>query len=228
MRIVLVGPPGAGKGTQARFLAENASVPHISTGDLFRAHIDQGTPLGKQAKQFMDRGELVPDEVTVGMARYRLSQPDTAGGFLLDGFPRTVAQAEALDRELKSDRRGLDAVLALEIPAEEAVIRIAGRRVCPGNSSQHVFHVVYNPPKVDGVCDACGGELRHRDDDSEETARKRLEIYRVQTEPIIEFYTSQRLVVTISALGTVDAVTERAMRALADARAAHASVAPGT
>lgn len=213
MRIVLVGPPGAGKGTQAAYLAKNLAIPHISTGDLFRANISQGTELGKQAKAYMDAGQLVPDEVTIGMARDRMNQPDAGNGFLLDGFPRNVAQAEALDEALKTDGVKLDAVLDLEVPEDEVVKRIAGRRICR-NDSSHVFHVTYSRPQQDGVCDVCGGELYQRDDDSEETVRKRLEVYHTQTEPIIDYYKAQGLVVTISALGKVAEVTGRAMDAL--------------
>ncbi|UUN28636.1 adenylate kinase [Streptomyces sp. FIT100] len=219
MRIVLVGPPGAGKGTQAAFLARNLSIPHISTGDLFRANISQGTELGRQAKAYMDAGNLVPDEVTVGMAKDRMEQPDAANGFLLDGFPRNVAQAEALDEMLETEGMKLDAVLDLEVPEDEVVKRIAGRRVCR-NESAHVFHVTYSPPKHEGVCDACGGDLYQRDDDSEETVRRRLEVYHTQTEPIIDYYKAQGLVVTISALGKVNEVTERAMEALQGDQAA--------
>ncbi|TGB08178.1 adenylate kinase [Streptomyces sp. MZ04] len=213
MRIVLVGPPGAGKGTQAAFLAKNLSIPHISTGDLFRANISQGTELGKQAKAFMDAGNLVPDEVTIGMAKDRMAQPDAEGGFLLDGFPRNVSQAEALDASLKADGQQLDAVLDLEVPEDEVVKRIAGRRICR-NDSSHVFHVTYSKPKTEGVCDVCGGELYQRGDDKEETVRKRLDVYHRETEPIIDHYKTQGLVVTISALGKVDEVTKRAMDAL--------------
>ncbi|ORT59644.1 adenylate kinase [Streptomyces sp. CB03238] len=219
MRIVLVGPPGAGKGTQAAFLAKNLSIPHISTGDLFRANISQGTELGKQAKAYMDAGNLVPDEVTIGMAKDRMEQPDAVNGFLLDGFPRNVAQAEALDAMLVGEGMKLDAVLDLEVEEDEVVKRIAGRRICR-NDSAHVFHVTYAPPKTEGVCDACGGELYQRDDDSEETVRKRLEVYHTQTEPIIDYYKAQGLVVTISALGKVDEVTGRAMAALRGEKAA--------
>jgi adenylate kinase len=213
MRIVLVGPPGAGKGTQAAFLAKNLSIPHISTGDLFRANISQGTELGKQAKAYMDAGNLVPDEVTIGMAKDRMEQPDAEGGFLLDGFPRNVSQAESLDETLAAESMKLDAVLDLEVPEDEVVKRIAGRRICRKDSS-HVFHVVYKQPAVEGVCDVCGGELYQREDDSETTVRKRLEVYHTQTEPIIDYYREQGLVVTISALGKVDEVTARAMAAL--------------
>ncbi|MEW2420963.1 adenylate kinase [Streptomyces nigra] len=213
MRIVLVGPPGAGKGTQAAFLANNLSIPHISTGDLFRANISQQTDLGKLAKSYMDAGNLVPDEVTIGMAKDRMEQPDAEHGFLLDGFPRNVSQTEALDEMLSAAGMKLDAVLDLEVPEDEVVKRIAGRRVCRKDSS-HVFHVTYSPPKQEGVCDVCGGELYQRDDDSEETVRKRLEVYHTQTEPIIDYYKAQGLVVTISALGKVEDVTARAMQAL--------------
>ncbi|WP_058046818.1 adenylate kinase [Streptomyces roseifaciens] len=213
MRIVLVGPPGAGKGTQAAYLAKNLAIPHISTGDLFRANISQGTPLGQKAQEYMRAGQLVPDEVTIGMAKDRMGKEDAAGGFLLDGFPRNLAQAEALDAILKDDDLKLDAVLDLEVPEDEVVKRIAGRRMCRKDSS-HIFHVIYNPPKTEGVCDACGGELYQREDDREETVRKRLEVYHTETEPIIDYYKAQGLVVTIPALGKVAEVTERAMAAL--------------
>ncbi|MEU9546712.1 MULTISPECIES: adenylate kinase [Streptomyces] len=213
MRIVLVGPPGAGKGTQAVRLAEKLRVPHISTGDLFRANISQQTELGKLAKSYMDAGNLVPDEVTIAMVKDRMEQPDAEGGFLLDGFPRNVQQAEALDQLLETEGIKLDAVLVLEVPEDEVVKRIAGRRICR-NDSSHVFHVTYNPPKTEGVCDVCGGELYQREDDSEETVRTRLEVYHTQTEPIIAYYKAQGLVVTISSLGPVDKITQRALKAL--------------
>ncbi|MEU2231404.1 adenylate kinase [Streptomyces vietnamensis] len=213
MRIVLVGPPGAGKGTQAAYLAKNLGIPHISTGDLFRANISQGTPLGVEAQSYMKAGQLVPDSVTIGMAEDRMRQADAEGGFLLDGFPRNVAQAEALDAFLKASGIELDAVLDLEVPEDEVVKRIAGRRICR-NDSSHVFHVSYNAPKTEGVCDVCGGELYQRDDDNEETVRKRLAVYHTETEPIIDYYRSQDLVATISALGKVDEVTAKAMDAL--------------
>ncbi|MEC4018973.1 adenylate kinase [Streptomyces sp. H27-D2] len=213
MRIVLVGPPGAGKGTQAAYLAENLSIPHISTGDLFRANISQGTPLGQQAQEYMKSGRLVPDEVTIGMAQDRMEQPDTSDGFLLDGFPRNLRQAEVLDEILQSKGQKLNAVLDLEVPEEEVVKRIAGRRTCRTDSS-HTFHVIYSPPKAEGVCDTCGGELYQREDDSEDTVRKRLEVYHSDTEPIVDYYKAQGLVVTISALGKVAEVTRKAMDAI--------------
>ncbi len=214
MRIVLVGPPGAGKGTQAAYLAKNLAIPHISTGDLFRANMSQGTPLGQEAKEYMNAGRLVPDSVTIGMAEDRMRQEDAAGGFLLDGFPRNLAQAEALDEFLKADGLALDAVLDLEVPEDEVVKRIAGRRTCRTDSS-HTFHVIYSPPQREGVCDKCGGELYQREDDSEDTVRKRLEVYHSETEPIVDHYKAQGLVVTISALGKVAEVTGRAMEAIA-------------
>ncbi|WP_419997227.1 adenylate kinase [Streptomyces boninensis] len=213
MRIVLVGPPGAGKGTQAAYLAKNLSIPHISTGDLFRANISQETELGLEAKSYMDAGQLVPDEITIGMAKDRMEQPDAENGFLLDGFPRNVSQAVALDEMLQTESMNLDAVLDLEVPEEEVVKRIAGRRICR-NDSSHVFHVEYSAPKTEGVCDTCGGELYQRDDDSEDTVRRRLEVYHQQTEPIIDYYKAQGLVTTISAMGPVAEVTQRAMDAL--------------
>ncbi|MFJ2776108.1 MULTISPECIES: adenylate kinase [unclassified Kitasatospora] len=213
MRIVLVGPPGAGKGTQAHLLAKTLSIPHISTGDLFRANIGQGTPLGLEAKSYMDAGRLVPDEVTIGMAKDRMLQPDAANGFLLDGFPRNLGQAEALDGFLAEQGIKLDGVLDLEVPEDEVVRRIAGRRLCRKDGG-HVFHVDYNPPKTEGVCDECGGELYQRSDDTEEKVRTRLEVYHTETEPIIEYYAQQGLVATIPALGKVDEVTQRAIEAL--------------
>jgi adenylate kinase len=213
MRIVLVGPPGAGKGTQAAFLAKNLSIPHISTGDLFRANISQGTDLGLKAKEYTDAGRLVPDEITIGMAIDRMQQPDAEGGFLLDGFPRNVGQAEALDAFLAGAGIALDAVLDLEVPEEEVVKRIAGRRLCR-NNDKHLFHVDYTPPAVEGVCDECGGELYQRSDDTAEKVRIRLEEYHSKTEPIIDYYKQQGLVQTISALGKVGDVTARAMEAL--------------
>ncbi|MET3986683.1 adenylate kinase [Streptomyces sp. PvR034] len=213
MRIVLVGPPGAGKGTQATVLAETLSIPHISTGDLFRANISQKTELGQRAQAYMSKGDLVPDEVTIDMAKDRMEQPDAANGFLLDGFPRNVSQAEALDVILKAQGIKLDAVLDLEVEEDEVVKRIAGRRTCR-NDNKHIFHVDYAPPKVEGVCDVCGGELYLREDDSEATVRNRLDVYHTQTEPIIDFYKAQGLLVTIPALGEVKDVTQRAMDAL--------------
>ncbi|UCM89886.1 adenylate kinase [Streptomyces marincola] len=213
MRIVLVGPPGAGKGTQATLLAEHLAIPHISTGDLFRANIRQGTELGRQVDAILREGGLVPDEVTVAMAADRMAQPDAANGFLLDGFPRNITQAKALDELLAESGTKLNAVLDLEVPEEEVVRRIAGRRTCRKDSS-HTFHVENKPPRAEGVCDVCGGELYQREDDQEGTVRKRLAVYHEETEPIIGYYGEQGLVSTISALAPVPEVTRRALEAL--------------
>ncbi|MDT0322483.1 adenylate kinase [Streptomyces millisiae] len=213
MRIVLVGPPGAGKGTQAALLAQHLDIPHISTGDLFRANISQGTELGRQVESILRSGGLVPDEVTIAMAADRMAKPDAEDGFLLDGFPRNIGQAKALDALLEEQGQRLDAVLDLEVPEEEVVKRIAGRRTCRKDSS-HTFHVEYKKPEVEGVCDECGGELYQRDDDHEETVRKRLAVYHEETEPIIDYYREQGLVVTITALAPVPEVTRRALAAL--------------
>lgn len=208
MRAVLVGPPGAGKGTQAQILASDLSIPKVSTGDIFRANVSGGTELGKQAKSFMDRGDLVPDEVTNAMVRDRLAQSDAREGFLLDGFPRNVAQAEELNKILDDLGQRLDAVLELRVDEEEVVKRLSGRRSC--RNCGHAQHVLYDPPRAEGVCDACGGELFQREDDREETIRRRLEVYREQTAPLVSFYNDAGLLATIQATGSVEDVTERA------------------
>jgi adenylate kinase len=212
VRVVLVGPPGAGKGTQAQFIASRLSIPKISTGDIFRANVSGGTELGKLAKGYMDRGDLVPDEVTVAMVRDRLSEDDAQEGFLLDGFPRNVPQAEILKKMLAEFGTGLDLVLELVVDDEEVVRRLAGRRTC--RSCGKVWHVDFDPPAVPGVCDACGGELFQRDDDREETIRHRLEVYQEQTSPLISFYADEGILVGGDATGPVEEVTQRAMSAL--------------
>jgi adenylate kinase len=212
MRLVLVGPPGAGKGTQAEFISAHLSVPKISTGDIFRANVSQGTPLGKEAKKYMDAGDLVPDEITVGMVSDRLTDEDTAKGFLLDGFPRNVPQARTLDELLLAADSPLDVVLELVVDDDEVVRRLSGRRTC--RSCGHIWHVDFDPPTVEGVCDSCGGELFQRDDDKPETIRHRLEVYYEQTAPLVSYYAEQRLLVGIDAMGPVDDVTERAISAL--------------
>jgi len=215
MRLVLVGPPGAGKGTQAEFIADRFSIPKISTGDIFRANVSGGTELGKLAKQYMDAGDLVPDEVTIAMVRDRLGEPDAAAGFLLDGFPRNVAQAYELDSILGDLGASLDVVLELEVDNEEVVKRLSGRRTC--RKCGHIWHVEYDPTKVDGVCDKCGGELLQRDDDKAETVRHRLDVYAEQTSPLVEFYSGRGQLVVVDALGPVEDVTERAITALIEA-----------
>ncbi|GGM94646.1 adenylate kinase [Thermopolyspora flexuosa] len=212
MRVVLVGPPGAGKGTQAQFIASHLSIPKISTGDIFRANVSGGTPLGKLAKEYMDRGDLVPDEVTIAMVRDRLSEDDAQAGFLLDGFPRNVPQAEVLKKMLADWGVALDAVLELKVDDEEVIRRLSGRRTC--RSCGKVWHIVFDPPSTEGRCDACGGELFQRDDDREETIRRRLEVYQEQTAPLISFYTDEQILVSVDATGPVDEVTQRAMAVL--------------
>lgn len=214
MRAVLVGPPGAGKGTQAQILAAELSIPKVSTGDIFRANVSGGTELGKKAKEYMDRGDLVPDEVTNAMVKDRLAQDDATGGFLLDGFPRNVPQAETLKGMLRDLDTRLDVVLELRVDENEVVRRLSGRRSCP--QCGRVYHVEYDAPKVDGRCDDDGAELYQRDDDREETIRHRLKVYREQTAPLVEYYEKEGLLATIAATGPVAEVTGRAMAAIED------------
>ena len=212
MRLILVGPPGAGKGTQAVQLAKHYKIPHISTGDIFRANLKNGTELGKQAQSFMDRGELVPDSVTNEMVKDRLGNSDVANGFLLDGFPRNTYQAEFLDGILKAKNMPLDAVLELKIDHAEIIKRLSGRRTCRGCGASS--HIEFEKPKMAGVCDKCQGELYQREDDKEEVISRRLEIYSEQTEPIISFYKSAGLLKNISALGEVSEITKNAIAIL--------------
>jgi adenylate kinase len=213
VRLVLVGPPGAGKGTQAQFIAKQRGIPKISTGDIFRANVSQGTELGLAAKKYMDAGDLVPDHVTIDMVRLRLAEPDAAAGFLLDGFPRNVPQAEVLDdilREVNDTK--LDVILELVVDDDEVVRRLSGRRTC--RNCNHVWHIDFDPPSADGVCDHCGGELYQRDDDREETIRHRLDVYAEQTAPLVAFYARRGVLVGLDATGPVDDVTDRALEAL--------------
>lgn len=212
MRIVLVGPPGAGKGTQAQFIASHLSIPKISTGDIFRTNVNQGTELGREARAYMDRGDLVPDSVTIAMVRDRLAEGDAADGFLLDGFPRTLHQAKVLDEILDEMGGRLDVVVELVVDDDEVVRRLSGRRTC--RVCGRVWHLDFDPPKLDGVCDQCGGELFQRDDDREETIRHRLEVYAEQTAPLIDFYADQGNLVGLDATGPVEDVTDRAIGAL--------------
>jgi adenylate kinase len=212
MRLVLVGPPGAGKGTQAEFVAAHFDIPKISTGDIFRANVSGGTELGRQAKKFMDAGDLVPDEVTNAMVRARIAEDDAKDGFLLDGFPRNVAQAHELDDMLTSLDAEISVVLDLDVDHDEVVRRLSGRRTC--KKCGHVWHLEYDKPAVADVCDRCGGDLYQRDDDKPDTVRHRLEVYSAQTAPLIEFYRDRGQLVAIDALGTVEDVTERSIEAL--------------
>ena len=195
MKIIMLGAPGAGKGTQAQFIMNKFGIPQISTGDMFRAAIKAGTELGKQAKALMDEGKLVPDELTVALVKDRISQPDCANGFLLDGFPRTIPQAEALDAALTAIGESMDYAINVDVPDENIIDRMAGRRACV--SCGGTYHVVYNPTKVEGVCDACGGQLILRDDDKPETVKKRLDVYHEQTQPLIDYYTAKGILVDV-------------------------------
>lgn len=212
MRLVLVGPPGAGKGTQAEFIAAHLAVPKISTGDIFRANVSQGTPLGLEAKRYMDDGNLVPDEVTINMVRERLAEPDAGDGFLLDGFPRTVPQAQELDKMLADLGTQLDVVLELVVDDDEVIRRLSGRRTCSGCGK--TWHVEFDAPTIDGVCDRCGSELYQRDDDKAETVANRLREYADKTAPLIDFYGAQGKLVGIDATGLVEDITVRAIDAL--------------
>ena len=212
MRLVLVGPPGAGKGTQAQFLASHLSIPKISTGDIFRDNVSHGTALGRRAQAYMERGDLVPDEVTIAMVTDRLADEDTQAGFLLDGFPRNVPQAETLKKMLLSWDTKLDVVLELVVDDDEVVRRLSGRRTC--RRCGRIWHVSFDPPTVAGICDDCGGELFQRDDDREETIRHRLEVYQEQTSPLVSFYADEGTLLGLDATGPVDEITERALSAL--------------
>ena len=212
MRLVLVGPPGAGKGTQAQFIASHFAIPKISTGEIFRANVSEGTELGLEARKYMDAGDLVPDEVTIGMVKDRLGHDDARTGFLLDGFPRTVRQAEVLDDLLDPMSAPLDVVLELVVDDDEVVRRLSGRRTC--HQCGHVWHLDFDPPGTEGICDRCGGGLFQRDDDSEDTIRHRLEVYADQTSPLIGYYGDKGLLRGVDATGPVEDVTERAINAL--------------
>lgn len=212
MRLVLVGPPGAGKGTQAEFIAAHLSVPKISTGDIFRANVSQGTPLGVEAKRYMDAGKLVPDEVTINMVRDRLAERDAAEGFLLDGFPRTTPQAAALDKLLADLGTALDLVLELVVDDDEVIRRLSGRRTCRGCGK--IWHVEFDATTREGICDRCGTELFQRDDDKPETIAARLREYAEKTAPLVDYYGAQGKLVGIDATGPVEDVTVRAIDAL--------------
>lgn len=200
MKIIMLGAPGAGKGTQAKKIAEKYQIPHISTGDIFRANIKGGTELGMKAKSYMDQGGLVPDDITIGMLLNRIKEADCADGYVLDGFPRTIPQAESLSKALNEMGESMDYAIDVDVPDENIINRMAGRRACLACGA--TYHIVYNPPKQEGICDVCGEKLVLRDDDKPETVQKRLGVYHEQTQPLIEYYGKAGILVTVD--GTKD------------------------
>lgn len=206
MKIVLLGPPGAGKGTQAKSISNRYSIPHISTGDIFRKNISENTPLGIEAKSYMDNGQLVPDEVTINMVKDRLQQDDCKNGYLLDGFPRTVDQAEALDNFLTEREESIDTALLIEVPKEFILERMTGRRVCPSCGAS--YHIKFNPPTNDGKCDLCGSDVIQRKDDTEETVKERLDVYENQTQPLIDFYKNKKQLSVVDGTQAINEVFE--------------------
>jgi len=216
VRLIFLGPPGAGKGTQAKALAQEWGVPQIATGEMLREAVKAGTPLGREAGRIMESGALVPDDVMVRLIAERLRQPDAARGFILDGFPRTIAQAEALNRLLKDLGQALDAVVYFDVAEAELLRRLTGRRLC--RQCQTAFHLVSAPPKREGVCDRCGGELYQRDDDSEATVRHRLDVYARQTAPLLDYYRGRGLLSSVKAEGSVPSIASAIRRAATEAR----------
>ena len=212
MNLILLGPPGAGKGTQAKILTKKYAIPQISTGDILRVAVAEQTPMGIKAKEFMDRGALVSDEVVVGIVEERLAKPDCASGFILDGFPRTVKQADALRQMLKALDKSIDHVISICVEKDELLERVTGRRTC--RSCGKGFHVTFDPPKVNGICDECNGELYQRADDSEETIRKRLGVYEEQTAPLIAYYAQQSLLRTIYGIGSIEEIQRKLLSIL--------------
>lgn len=212
MNIILLGPPGAGKGTQAKILTKKFGIPQISTGDILRGAVKDQTPMGIKAKGFMDSGALVPDEVVVGIVEERLAQADCVNGFILDGFPRTVAQADALKNMLISHGKSIEHVISVEVNKEELLQRITGRRTCRGCGRG--YHLVFDPPKVAGKCDECDNELYQRDDDSEGTMRKRLDVYEVQTAPLVAYYGSEFLLRRVQGTGSIDGIQQAILKIL--------------
>jgi len=212
VRLVLLGPPGVGKGTQAAAIVKRYNIPHISTGDIFRANIKEGTELGKKAKEYMDKGLLVPDEIVVSIVKDRLSKDDCKNGFLLDGFPRTIEQAEALDEELKNMGIKLDKVVNIYADKEILIERATGRRICKKCGA--TYHIKFNPPKVENICDIDGGELFQRDDDNEKTVATRIEVYQKQTEPLIEYYTKKGIILNVDGTKPIDEVFETIVKGL--------------
>jgi adenylate kinase len=212
MNLILLGPPGAGKGTQAQKIVDRYHIPQISTGDILRAAVKEGTPLGKKAKVFMDQGQLVPDEVVIGIIDERLKKADCRSGFILDGFPRTIAQAEALQPILTRIGKSIHHVINIEVANEELVRRLTGRRTCKNCGA--MFHLLFQPPKQEGICDRCGGVLYQREDDKEETIRTRLKEYQKQTAPLIEYYQLKSMLRSIEGIGNQDQIFERMVHLL--------------
>lgn len=206
MRIVLLGGPGSGKGTQAKMLTSKIGVPQISTGDIFRAALKEGTPMGLKAKTYMDKGELVPDDVVIGVVEERLTKSDLDKGYMLDGFPRTLPQAQALDNILNGQRKAIDHAILVDVPDEELVARLSGRRTCRNSDCGAMYHVMFNPSKKEGVCDKCGSELYQRDDDSEATIRERLTVYNNQTAPLIDYYEGKGLLRRVKGVGPISEI----------------------
>ena len=207
MRIIMLGAPGAGKGTQAKMIASEYQIPHISTGDIFRSNIKNGTELGKKAKEYMDQGLLVPDSLTCDLVVDRIAQDDAKNGYVLDGFPRTIPQAEALTEALKARGEAIDFAIDIEVPDENIVTRMSGRRACLGCGA--TYHIKYNPPKTENVCDACGGELVLRDDDKPETVQKRLDVYHEQTQPLISYYSEAGVLKELDGTQDIDVIFEK-------------------
>jgi adenylate kinase len=207
MNVILLGPPGAGKGTQAKRLIDKYGIPQISTGDMLRAALKAGTPLGLEAKKFMDQGTLVPDSVVIGLVKERIQEKDCSKGYMLDGFPRNVSQAEALDKMLGELGQKIDHVVSIEVPSEELIGRLTGRRTCRNCGAG--YHVMFDPPKKEGVCDKCNGELYQRDDDNVATVTSRLQVYEGQTKPLIEYYQKQKKLRPINGVGSMSEIFQR-------------------
>ena len=214
MKIIMLGAPGAGKGTQAKKIAAKYEIPHISTGDIFRANIKEGTELGKKAKTYMDQGLLVPDELVVDLVVDRVNQEDCKNGYVLDGFPRTIPQAEALDKALAANNETVDYAINVEVPDENIINRMSGRRACVNCGA--TYHIVHNPPKVENECDTCNGELILRDDDKPETVKNRLDVYHTQTQPLIDFYSARKVLVEVDGTQSMDKVFDDIMKILGE------------